>query len=160
MDLLQVIKQKSLENHIPIVRDKTLQLMIDIINKNKYQSVLEIGTAYGYSAYTISKCKNIKSIITLEKRIDNYLIAKQYKNNKITYLNDDAFFYTPTQTFDFIFIDGGKSHQEHLVDKYYQHLNKGGIIFIDNIDLHKFDQLDVLTKNQKSLLNKIKVFKK
>lgn len=153
------LKDICIQNNIPIVRDKTLDLIKRIIIKNNYSSILEIGSAYGYSAACFSEIDCINKIVSIEKNINDYKIAKKYENEKINFINADAFEYQPNQTFDFIFIDGPKSHQEELFDKYEKFLNKNGTIFIDNIYLKKFQNKSFLTKNQKSLINKVNNFR-
>ena len=44
-DKLNIIKQKALEEHIPILMDDTLAVILDIIKKEKPCRLLEIGTA-------------------------------------------------------------------------------------------------------------------
>lgn len=41
------IKQKALENHIPILMDDTLEVIAKILKQNNPKSILEIGTAVG-----------------------------------------------------------------------------------------------------------------
>ena len=48
MDLEQ-LKIYAKENHIPIVRDKTLDKLLEISRKEDVKKILEIGTAVGYS---------------------------------------------------------------------------------------------------------------
>ena len=100
--------------------------------------------------------------MSLEKNFDNYSIAKQYLNDKrLELINIDAFEYQPMSKFDIIFLDGPKSHQEILVQKYLNYLNENGIMVIDNLYLKKFDKLapDQLSKNQLKLVQKIDKFK-
>ena len=47
---LERIKQKALENHIPIIMDETLDVIEKYLESNKPKRMLEIGTAVGYSA--------------------------------------------------------------------------------------------------------------
>ena len=47
---LQLIKEKALENHVPIIMDDTLEYIYKLYEDNKIRSILEIGTAVGYSA--------------------------------------------------------------------------------------------------------------
>lgn len=156
---LEQIETKSIADGIPYVRKQTLALLIDLIKNNNIKSILEIGTGYGYSALGMSCCSTVNKIVTIEKNTDNYLIAKEFlKNTLIQCINTDAFVYEPQQQFDLIFIDGPKSHQEQLVEKYVKYLSKNGLIIIDNIYLKKFTQKTSLTKNQASLVKKIKQF--
>lgn len=154
--------RKCLEDNIPIVRKQTSELIFSLINKHKCQSLLEIGTAYGYSCSLWLEINQLQMIVSLEKNFDNYSIAKQYLNDKrLELINIDAFEYQPTHKFDIIFLDGPKSHQEILVQKYLNYLNENGIMVIDNLYLKKFDKLalDQLSKNQLKLVQKIDKFK-
>lgn len=150
-------------NKIPIIREKTAQLIFDFIINKKYQSILEIGTAYGFSTLIWNQIDSIKLIVSVEKNFENYTVASKFLTNKkkITLINDDAFNYLPNKNFDLIFIDGPKSHQDKLVEKYINYLNDNGIIVIDNLFLKKYAniQFEKLTKNQKKLLIKVNNFR-
>ena len=52
---LENIKQKALEEHIPIIMDNTLQVVDKILTEIKPKRILEIGTAVGYSAICFSE---------------------------------------------------------------------------------------------------------
>jgi predicted O-methyltransferase YrrM len=154
------ILEKSLQDNIPIVRKNTIQYIIDLISKNNYSTILEIGTAYGYSSDKISTIPCVNKIVTIERDLNRFNTASYFlKNNKkIVILNEDAFYFNTMESFDFIFIDGPKSNQEILVEKYYQYLNVGGTMVIDNIFLKKFNDVTNLTKNQSNLVDKVKKF--
>lgn len=158
MELLE-LKKLCISNNIPIIRDNTLELIKQIIIKNNYHSILEIGSAYGYSALAFSNIPNITKVVSIEKLTSNYEIAQQSANDKIEFINADAFEYIPNQKFDLIFIDGPKSHQEVLFTKYKDYLNSDGTIVIDNMYLRKFSNRTNLTKNQKNLVDKVNKFR-
>ena len=52
---LQKIKEKALEEHIPIIMDDTLEVVDKILKETKPKKILEIGTAVGYSAMCFSE---------------------------------------------------------------------------------------------------------
>lgn len=162
MSDLFTIKTKSLNDNIPIVRDATGDVIVRLINDNAYRSILELGTAYGYSACLFSLNKNIERIVSVEKNNVRYQIAFNFlkDNKKINLINDDLFTYEPHSTFDLIFVDGPKSHQREIVNKYLQYLNDGGKMVIDNIFLKKFTNQTPLTHNQQKLINKVNDFRK
>ena len=54
-EILKQIKQKALEEHIPIIMDDTLEVIGKILEEKSPQRILEIGTAVGYSAICFSK---------------------------------------------------------------------------------------------------------
>ena len=161
---LEQLKQLCLANNIPIVRDETLKEIRQLIQIHKYKSVLELGTAYGYSAYAISLIDCVKQVTTLEIRKSNYDLACECLASRpnVKCLLKDAFEYQTNDKFDFIFMDACKSHQDILFTKYANNLNENGIIFIDNIYLKKFDtsSLNDLTKNQLHLVERVREFEK
>ena len=50
LEELEIVKQRALENHIPILMDDTLETIKEILEEKKPKRILEIGTAVGYSA--------------------------------------------------------------------------------------------------------------
>lgn len=154
--------QKCINDNIPIIRKQTATFILSIIDSNKYKSILEIGTAYGYSCSIWLKNENIQKVVSIEKLEKNYVIAKSYLNDsRLQLLNEDAFKFDTIDKFDLIFIDGPKSNQEKLIEKYLNYLNLNGVIIIDNLYLNKFSKLDksLLTKNQLKLINKVNNFR-
>lgn len=55
MKTIEQIKEKALEDHIPIIMDDTLEVVGKILEDKKPYRILEIGTAVGYSAIRFSK---------------------------------------------------------------------------------------------------------
>ena len=54
-EILKQIKEKALEEHIPIIMDDTLQEIEKRMIQTKPLKILEIGTAVGYSAICFSE---------------------------------------------------------------------------------------------------------
>ena len=52
---LEKIKQKALEEHIPIIMDDTLEVIEKELKENPPKRILEIGAAVGYSAMCFSE---------------------------------------------------------------------------------------------------------
>ena len=48
------LKTYAKENNIPIIQDEGLDFILQLIKDNNYKSVLEIGSAIGYSAINIA----------------------------------------------------------------------------------------------------------
>ena len=65
---LNQIKQKALEEHIPIIMDDTLEVVDKILKEIKPKKILEIGTAVGYSAICFTEFLSEDGIIdTIER---------------------------------------------------------------------------------------------
>ena len=138
---LEKIKEKALENHIPIIMDDTLEVIAKILIEKKPKRILEIGTAVGYSAMCFSKYLAEDGLIDTierdEKRIEE---AKQnFKKveveNKINLYEGDAVEILPTlnEKYDVVFIDAAKGKYPFFLKEALRMLKQDGIIFADNI---------------------------
>ena len=138
---LENIKQKALEEHIPIIMDETLEVIEKYLNKNKPNRILEIGTAVGYSAICFTQFLAENGVIdTIEREADRVEEAK--KNIKLTEVEDkiniyegDAVEILPTlkNQYDVVFIDAAKGKYPFFLKEALRMINKDGIIFADNI---------------------------
>lgn len=138
---LQTIKQKALEEHIPIIMDDTLEIVDKILTKLKPERILEIGTAVGYSAMCFSEYLSTNGKIdTIERDEERVKQAKENikkvgVENKINILEGDAVEILPTleETYDMIFIDAAKGKYPFFLKEALRMLAKDGIILADNI---------------------------
>ena len=62
--MIDNIKKKALENHIPIIMDDTLEVVSKILEKVRPKNILEIGTAVGYSAICFSESPSLNCLFT------------------------------------------------------------------------------------------------
>ena len=151
-----------IQDNIPIIRQQTAKIIESIILEKNYHSLLEIGTAYGYSCSLWIQIPNLTTIYSIEKLENNYQIAQKYLfgHKQLKLINGDAFQYNPDQKFDLIFVDGPKSHQHDLIVHYMHFLNPNGIFIIDNLLLKKFRDIPTQnrTKNQNKLIEKLDQF--
>ena len=53
--ILEEVKKKAIEEHIPIIMDDTLNVIKEYLENMKPEKILEIGTAVGYSASQLVK---------------------------------------------------------------------------------------------------------
>ncbi len=138
---LKIIKEKALENHIPIIMDDTLEVIDTYLKKMKPKRILEIGTAVGYSAICFSKYLAEDGIIdTIERDEERIADAKRNikemdLNNKINIYEGDAVEILPNlnNKYDMVFIDAAKGKYTFFLEQSLRMLNKKGIIFADNI---------------------------
>lgn len=138
---LQKIKEKALEEHIPIIMDDTLEVVDKILKETKPKKILEIGTAVGYSAMCFSKYLQEDGIIdTIERDEERIVEAKVNIEKvgvaeKINILEGDAVEILPTLTgkYDMIFIDAAKGKYPFFLKEALRMLEKDGVILADNI---------------------------
>ena len=138
---LERIKQKALENHIPIIMDETLDVIEKYLESNKPKRILEIGTAVGYSAICFTEFLDKEGKIdTIERDLERVKEAKENikkvgVENKINIYEGDAVEILPTlnNKYDVVFIDAAKGKYPFFLKEALRLINKNGIIFADNI---------------------------
>ena len=139
--MLDNIKKKALEDHIPIIMDDTLEVIEKYLTDLKPKRILEIGTAVGYSAICFSKFLAEDGVIdTIERDVERIKDAKiNIKNmnleDKIHIYEGDAVEILPKlqEKYDVVFIDAAKGKYPFFLKESLRMLNNNGIIFADNI---------------------------
>ena len=138
---LEKIKQKALEEHIPIIMDDTLEVIEKQLKEKPPKRILEIGAAVGYSAMCFSEfLADGGKIDTIERDDERIKEAKiNFKNveveEKIKLYEGDAVEILPTlnEKYDMVFIDAAKGKYPFFLKEALRMINENGIIFADNI---------------------------
>ena len=135
------IKQKALDEHIPIIMDETLEVIEKELKENPPKRILEIGAAVGYSAMCFSEfLAENGTIDTIERDEERIKEAKEnFKKvgveEKIHLFEGDAIDILPTLNgkYDMVFIDAAKGKYPFFLKESLRMLERNGIIFADNI---------------------------
>ena len=138
---LENIKQKALEEHIPIIMDDTLEIIEKYLRDKKPERILEIGTAVGYSAMCFSEFLAEDGIIDTierdEERVKQAIenVKKVGVENKVNIYEGDAVEILPNldKKYDAIFIDAAKGKYPFFLKQALRMIKPNGIIFADNI---------------------------
>ena len=138
---LEKIKFKALEDHIPIIMDDTLEYIYKLFENKKINSILEIGTAVGYSAISFTKFLNDDGIIDTIERDEQRIIEAKENIRKaeveenINIIFGDAVEILPTinKKYDMIFIDAAKGKYPFFLNQALRLIKEDGIILADNI---------------------------
>ena len=138
---LEKIKQKALQEHIPIIMDETLEVIEKYLKEKPPKRILEIGAAVGYSAMCFSEfLADGGKIDTIERDEERIKEAKiNFKNvgveEKIKLYEGDAVEILPTlnEKYDMVFIDAAKGKYPFFLKEALRMINENGIIFADNI---------------------------
>lgn len=138
---LEKIKQKALDEHIPIIMDDTLEVVDKILKEVKPKRILEIGTAVGYSAICFSEyLSEDGEIDTIERDEERIIEAKANiekvgVSNKINIYYGDAVEILPTlnNKYDVVFIDAAKGKYPFFLKEALRMLDTHGVILADNI---------------------------
>ncbi len=165
-NLIESIKQRALADKVPIMEDESLNYVVNYLKENKITSLLEVGTAVGYSSICFANSNPKLKIVTLEKDETRYNIAVE--NIKLANLEKrviavlaDAREYQLHDKFDVLFLDGPKAHNQQLLERYLRNLKEDGIVIVDNMYFHGYiDNPELIKKKRlKPLVLKLAKFK-
>lgn len=161
-ELLKEMEKYAEENSVPIMQKKGMKFLCDFIEKNEIKTVLEIGTAIGYSAINMALLDKKIHITTIERDQDRYIEAlkniKKFKLEKqITLILGDALDIDLEGKYDLIFVDAAKGQYLNFFNKYQANLEDDGIIISDNMNFHGLvDEYDTIkNRNLRQLVGKI-----
>ncbi|BBM39192.1 O-methyltransferase family protein [Leptotrichia hofstadii] len=170
-EIIQDIKNESLDENVPIITDEVLNYMIFTARNIKARNILEIGTATGYSGLFLAQIANENSgfLTTMEideirygKAVENFEKLGLFEKNKMIF--GDALEEIPkldkNVKYDFIFIDASKGQYLKFFEMSYELLNENGIIFIDNLMFRGLVATDKeeIPKRYKTIAKRLKEF--
>ncbi len=157
------IEKYAKDNNVPIMLPDGIEFLLNYIKENNVKTILEIGTAIGYSAIRMALISSDIKVTTIERDIDRY--SEAIKNisdfsleNQINVIYADAFDVDLSEKFDLIFIDAAKSQYIKFFEKFKYNLNETGTIISDNLEFHGLveNKENVsLSRNVRGLVRKI-----
>ena len=165
--LLRELKKEARGNGVPIMSDKGIDFLTTFILKNKTNSVLEIGTAVGFSAISMALVNPNIKVVTIERDEERYLEAvKNVKRfdleDRITCIFNDALNVRLEDKFDLIFIDAAKGQNINFFEKFSPNLEDDGYIITDNMKFHGYVDIpeeEIKNRNLRGLVRKIKEYR-
>lgn len=142
IELLEENRCYAKEHYVPIIRDKSSKFLFDFVKENNAKTVLEIGTAIGYSGSIILSA-GAERLFTIDINAEYLQYAKNTFerlnfDKKVEIFNDDAKnviikLKDKGKKFDMIFLDGAKGQYFRYLPVLKDLLNDGGMIFADNV---------------------------
>lgn len=165
-DGIRDIKKYALDNNVPIMVDDGIDYLTSFIVKKQIDSVLEVGTAIGYSAIMMALANPNLKVTSIERDKDRYLealknVKKFHLEDRITLVFNDAFNVNLTDKFDLIFFDAAKGQNIKFFNKFERNLKENGFIITDNILFHGLtekDESEIASRNVRGLVRKIKAY--
>lgn len=122
-----------------LLRDGVDKFLNDFCKQNNPKNVLEIGTAFGYSAFVIlSACNCVCTSIEIDVEKTKLATQNLQKKNLLNRCNivcADAldFIKQSKEKYDLIFLDGPKGQYIKYLPYLVNLLNVGGYLIADNI---------------------------
>ena len=162
--LIDEIKKYADFNNVPIMSESGIRYLLNYINKNNVRSVLEIGTAIGYSAIMMCMVHKDIQVTTIERDEKRYLealknIKKAHLENRIHLIYNDALDVHLNEKFDLIFIDAAKAQNQKFFERFEKNLVDNGTIITDNMSFHGLvdkNPEEIESKNVRQLVRKVK----
>ena len=165
---LEKIKQKALENHVPIIMDDTLEVVDKILTEIKPTRILEIGTAVGYSSMCFSEyLAQDGQIDTIERDAERVAearinIKKVEVEDKINIYEGDAVEILPTlnEKYDVVFIDAAKGKYPFFLKEALRMIKPNGVILADNILYKGYVMSDYNKHKQRTAVRNLREYVK
>ncbi|MEH6889724.1 O-methyltransferase [Bacillus sp. JJ864] len=168
-ELILEMEQYAREQHVPIMDRLGMEFMLQFLRLIGPKSILELGTAIGYSSIRMMQAIPNSSIVTVERNADRYEKALEYINRSLVKERISVIFGDALETgeqvkehgtFDVIFIDAAKGQYRRFFDIYEPLLNPGGVIISDNVLYHGLVTTKEHIENRRTrgLIRRIKTY--
>ncbi len=137
---LDEIEKNALEAQVPVIRRPMQSLLKFLLTLLKPKSILEIGTAVGFSALLMSEYGPEGCRTTIEKYEKRIPVARENfrragREGQITLLEGDAsdILGQLEGSWDLIFMDAAKGQYIHFLPDTLRLLAPGGMLVSDNV---------------------------
>lgn len=141
MDKLEQLEQTAKEYNVPIMMKDGIEFLTDLVKERKPHSILELGTAIGYSAIQMARCGDFIEIDTIEldeergnQAIQNIFDEKLDHRVHVHLMNIDDF--KTDKKYDLIFIDAAKAQYRRYMEMFKENLSEDGVFVFDNLCFH------------------------
>ncbi len=139
-ELICSIREKTMADNVPVIRDEMAGFMRFMMRTLRPQSILEIGTAVGYSGIVMLESAPGAKLTTIEnydKRIPqakaNFEAAGY--SERVELLEGDAgeWLKKLSGEYDVIFLDAAKGQYINWLPDILRLLKSGGVLITDNV---------------------------
>ncbi len=162
-DLLKELQQEGLDYDVPIIQVPSIRLLELFLKTIMPKTIIEVGTAIGFSTIWLAKAFPNSTIHTIERKKEmiekaKYNIDKAGLNSRIILHEGEAIHILPTlPKTEFIFIDAAKGKYIEFFDLAYPLVKKGGVLVFDNVLFRGYVADENIAKT-KPMLRKIRKF--
>ncbi len=166
-NLIREMRTYAEEENVPIMQRDGINFLVEQIIKKDVKSILEIGTAIGYSTIIMAFIRDNIKITSVERDEKRYLkavknVKKANLEDRINLIFNDALEVNIKDKYDLIFIDAAKAQNIKFFEKFKDNLNEKGLIITDNMNFHGLTEKEeeIKSRNLRALVRKIKNYRK
>lgn len=166
-NLIREMRTYAEEENVPIMQRDGINFLVEQIIKKDVKSILEIGTAIGYSTIIMAFIRDNIKITSVERDEKRYLkavknVKKAHLEDRINLIFNDALEVNIKDKYDLIFIDAAKAQNIKFFEKFKDNLNEKGLIITDNMNFHGLTEKEeeIKSRNLRALVRKIKNYRK
>ena len=143
-DEMADFRKRNEDNGVPLILRETESYLSMLLKLIQPKHILEIGTAYGYSAIFFARSCPDSRVTTIDRGQRMIPIATKNfeewpEGERIDFRTGDAreildeLIDSHDDLYDFVFIDAGKSHYREFFDRAEKLCKPGAVIVCDNI---------------------------
>ncbi|KAA1040378.1 O-methyltransferase [Macrococcus equipercicus] len=168
MNEIDDLRVYAAAHQVPIMDKVALEMVKQLIRIHGARSILEIGTAIGYSALQFASVAAEVTVTTIERNEDMYEqavknVAAFNCTDRIRLVYKDAaeaLCDVDDRQYDILFIDAAKAQSKKFFELYSPLVRKGGLIITDNILYHDFvGNIEIVrSRNVKQMVRKIEQY--
>lgn len=167
-DWITEMEHTASQDRIPVMDPVSMQFVLQLIRIQKPDSILEIGTAIGYSALRMADVSPHTKVTTIERDKQRFQLAKENvktigMQHRIEVVQGDALEILPElpkKAFQMIFIDAAKGHYKRFFELSHPLLKNNGIILSDNVLFRGYvtDPEQVTQSRHKKMVSKLQTY--
>ena len=140
LEKIYELRKQAKENGHPVLREQSFELLLKTIREKRPKKILEVGTNVGLSSVSMLLSCETSTLTGIEideetkrQAEENYRAFGVDKRAKIFLGDASEIIPILSGGYDFIFLDGPKGHYYEYLINLLPLLNKGGILFADNV---------------------------
>lgn len=171
--VLRALLKRAEADHVPVVTPNVSHLLEMLVTLRQPRCILELGTAYGVSAYHMLKgLAAPATLVTIDLVRERQAVAQEFLHDagldchEIVFecadFREEGYFARLAERFapfDLVFIDAAKGQYAHLLEEIMPHLSAQGAVVFDNIFLNGWLVADAYPNHrQKTAFVRMKQF--
>lgn len=165
-ELLRAVEEYAALHTVPVIGRDGADLLAATVTAARPRSILEIGTAVGYSTLVMAERMGAAArITTIEVDAERAgaarrFIARAGYGDRVELLVGDAAAILPglAATYDFVFIDAAKAHYLSYLSAILAKLEPGATIFADNIHFYGLVAADWAPRRMRTIVKRMRAY--